>query len=102
MKPGDMVFVSHDGKWSRRVPGLVLARWQHTRVLVQFEFIDETLRMMFRRKTRSYAGARRQQRFVWWGGNFKLEDAGYEERLNRKIRYDDRLSIIEAYLEQLK
>lgn len=99
MKPGDIVQVCFDGKWSRRIPGLVLAKYQHTKILVQFEFLGETQRMYFRRKKRT---AHAPNANVWWSGAFKLLPDDYDERTERFWARVQRAAAVREHVKLLK
>ena len=99
MKPGDIVQVCFDGKWSRRIPGLVLAKFQHTKILVQFEYDGETQRMYFRRKKRTVRPARVKK---WWSGAFNLLPNDYDKRTERFWARVQRAAAVREHVKLLK
>lgn len=50
MKRGTKVAVCHDGKWSRRLPGYVVATRQSHHVLVEFQHEDKVVQFWARKR----------------------------------------------------
>jgi hypothetical protein len=49
MKRGSKVWVCHDGKWARRVPGHIVATRQGHHVLIEFQHKDQIVRFWARK-----------------------------------------------------
>ena len=77
VKRGSKVWVCHDGKWARRVPGYVMATRQGHHVLVEFQHKEKIVRFWARKrptvryqKSRlfGYVGVVTLKRYAYFGG----------------------------------
>lgn len=95
MKRGSKVWVCHDGKWTRKVPGHIVATRQGHHVLVEFQHADEVVQFWARKvaavrylrshRSNCFAAMKHYSYFRGWANIdlFRPRFAVYKRRDNR-------------------